>query len=183
MGEPPVPLTAKQADVSNLAPLSILYDPTIAALGAFALAVAVLRRVSVEEALAAAGEVGRKFGVDVEFSAEGIKGVDADLVRGAAVSWNMSRRTLMTAYCDDYLAFGRLDLYDVGPFDNLPVRLSGSACSRSVVTDCRHRETHPNRLHACSSIMSHVYLPWLEKGKARRIARRRMGTERDVRAF
>jgi hypothetical protein len=70
------------ADVSNLAPLGILYDPTIAALGAFTLALAIHRRVPIEEALAAAGEMGTAFRVDVEFSEEGILGVDADLVKG-----------------------------------------------------------------------------------------------------
>lgn len=144
-------LETSPADRSNLAPLSILYDPSIAALGAFTLAVAIYRRISIDEALAAAGEMGEAFGVDVEFSQEGIKGIDADLVKGAGFSCHWLRLKLIIGYCDDYLEFGRQGLYDVSPFDSLPVSVSlqvlRDACPRQAPSESKPSHTRIFQVH------------------------------------
>lgn len=70
------------AKCSDLAPLSILHHPSVAASGLLALAMATVHRVSIREALDGAAELGEQLELDVKFGDGGMTGNDAAFVRG-----------------------------------------------------------------------------------------------------
>jgi hypothetical protein len=60
----------------------VQYHPCVIALGIFAMTVAVARQITIFEGFAAAAELAEVFDVDVQFSAEGMQGDEAEQVRG-----------------------------------------------------------------------------------------------------